>query len=123
MQATSHALSPPGQFPVQLNREDCDVVAKAALEYAKSLKLAGDGDQWSDLLGTNIGSRTFKLPDPMKDSESGTTAQVYKSNKRKELVKVGYRILGNIGDQWSDLLGTNIGSRTFKLPDPMYYIS
>ena len=28
-------------------REDCDVVAKAALEYAKSLKLAGDGkDVW-----------------------------------------------------------------------------
>ncbi|KAH7867328.1 hypothetical protein Vadar_032009 [Vaccinium darrowii] len=56
-------------------------------------------------------------------SESGTTALAYKSAKRKELVEAGYRILGNIGDQWSDLLGTDSGNRTFKVPDPMYYIS
>ncbi|KAJ1388731.1 HAD superfamily [Sesbania bispinosa] len=37
--------------------------------------------------------------------------------------EAGYRIIGNIGDQWSDILGTNIGDRTFKLPDPLYYIS
>ena len=35
----------------------------------------------------------------------------------------GYRIVGNIGDQWSDILGTNTGYRTFKLPDPMYYVA
>nr|GEV89019.1 acid phosphatase, class B-like protein [Tanacetum cinerariifolium] len=34
---------------------------------------------------------------------------VYKSSKRKELVDAGYRIHGNIGDQWSDLLGNNAG--------------
>ncbi|MCL7041301.1 hypothetical protein MKW94_027329 [Papaver nudicaule] len=48
---------------------------------------------------------------------------VYKSEQRANLEKQGYRIQGNIGDQWSDLLGTNIGARTFKLPDPLYYIS
>ncbi|KAI3521470.1 hypothetical protein L1887_10938 [Cichorium endivia] len=47
---------------------------------------------------------------------------VYKSKKRKELEEAGYRIRGNMGDQWSDLLGNNVGERTFKLPDPMYYI-
>ncbi|KAK9282503.1 hypothetical protein L1049_005422 [Liquidambar formosana] len=56
-------------------------------------------------------------------SEKGTTAVVYKSSKRKELEEKGYRILGNMGDQWSDLLGTNVGNRTFKVPNPMYYIS
>lgn len=56
-------------------------------------------------------------------SESGATALVYKSAKRKELVEAGYRILGNTGDQWSDLFGTYVGNRTFKVPDPMYYIS
>ncbi|KAK1553767.1 hypothetical protein Q3G72_003407 [Acer saccharum] len=54
---------------------------------------------------------------------SGSTAVVYKSKERKKLEENGYRIIGNIGDQWSDLLGTNTGNRTFKLPDPMYYIS
>lgn len=50
------------------------------------------------------------------------SAVVYKSKKRKELEDAGYKIWGNIGDQWSDLLGSNPGDRTFKLPDPMYYI-
>ncbi|PON81097.1 Acid phosphatase [Trema orientale] len=55
---------------------------------------------------------------------SGKTAVAYKSAQRKKVEEeYGYRIIGNIGDQWSDLLGTNTGLRTFKLPDPMYYIS
>ncbi|KAK3018943.1 hypothetical protein RJ639_003540 [Escallonia herrerae] len=33
------------------------------------------------------------------------------------------RILGNMGDQWSDITGTHVGNRTFKLPNPMFYIS
>ncbi|XP_062086803.1 acid phosphatase 1-like [Humulus lupulus] len=53
----------------------------------------------------------------------GKPAVVYKSTERKKLEEEGYRIIGNMGDQWSDLLGTNTGIRTFKLPDPMYYIS
>ncbi|KAL5822694.1 hypothetical protein ACOSQ3_020617 [Xanthoceras sorbifolium] len=35
----------------------------------------------------------------------------------------GYRIIGNMGDQGSNLIGINTGNRTFKLPDLMYYIS
>ena len=55
--------------------------------------------------------------------ESDTsTAVEYKSKERKKLEEAGYRILGNMGDQWSDLIGTNVGKRTFKVPDPMYYI-
>jgi hypothetical protein len=53
----------------------------------------------------------------------GKTAVSYKSSERKKLEEEGYRIIGNIGDQWSDILGTNTGSRTFKLPDPLYYIA
>ncbi|TYH90146.1 hypothetical protein ES332_A13G029700v1 [Gossypium tomentosum] len=72
----------------------------------------------------NVGYHTWDkliLKEPSK--YSGKTAVFYKSNERKMLEKKGYRIIGNIGDQWSDLLGTNTGNRTFKLPDPMYYIS
>jgi len=39
------------------------------------------------------------------------------------LEEEGWRIIGNSGDQWSDILGTNTGDRTFKLPDPLYYIA
>ena len=50
------------------------------------------------------------------------TAIKYKSDKRNELIEEGYRLLGNSGDQWSDLLGPCMSSRSFKLPNPMYYI-
>lgn len=50
----------------------------------------------------------------------GITAVQYKSKKRTELVKNGYII---VGDQWSDLIGENVGNRTFKVPDPMYYVA
>lgn len=49
-------------------------------------------------------------------------ATVFKSDKRSEMVKEGYRILGNSGDQWSDLLGSFMSNRSFKLPNPMYFI-
>ncbi|KAK4269299.1 hypothetical protein QN277_022477 [Acacia crassicarpa] len=53
---------------------------------------------------------------------SGKTALEYKSAEREKLVKQGYRIIGVTGDQWSDILGPATGIRTFKVPNPMYYI-
>ncbi|KAI8553687.1 hypothetical protein RHMOL_Rhmol05G0036000 [Rhododendron molle] len=57
------------------------------------------------------------------ESDSGTPAIVYKSEKRKEVKDEGYTIHGSSGDQWSDLLGFAIAERSFKLPNPMYYIA
>ncbi|CAN0900020.1 Acid phosphatase 1, partial [Linum grandiflorum] len=56
------------------------------------------------------------------DSDKGKPALVYKSEKREEIVKQGYRIQGNSGDQWSDLLGQAVGLRSFKYPNPLYYL-
>lgn len=57
-------------------------------------------------------------------SDQGTLATVYKSEKRKGLEEVeGYRIHGSSGDQWSDLMGFAVAKRSFKLPNPMYYIA
>ncbi|XP_065868498.1 stem 28 kDa glycoprotein-like [Euphorbia lathyris] len=71
----------------------------------------------------NAGYRKWEKLILKASSYTGKTAVMYKSNERAKLEKKGYRIIGNIGDQWSDLLGTNNGNRTFKLPDPMYYIN
>ncbi|KAK6914807.1 Acid phosphatase, class B-like [Dillenia turbinata] len=71
----------------------------------------------------NVGYRSWLKLILKASSESGTTAVVYKSTHRAELEASGYRIVGNIGDQWSDILGTHEANRSFKLPDPMYYIS
>ncbi|TKY69007.1 Acid phosphatase 1 [Spatholobus suberectus] len=52
----------------------------------------------------------------------GKSAVKYKSDVRKQLQDQGYRIWGNVGDQWSDLQGNYLGNRTFKLPNPMYFV-
>ncbi|KAL8151245.1 hypothetical protein V2J09_021053 [Rumex salicifolius] len=54
--------------------------------------------------------------------DHGKLATTYKSERRDEMMLEGYRILGNSGDQWSDLLGSSLSVRSFKLPNPMYYI-
>ncbi|KAM7504605.1 hypothetical protein LguiB_003509 [Lonicera macranthoides] len=54
--------------------------------------------------------------------DHGKLATIYKSDKRNEIANEGFRILGNSGDQWSDLLGSALSIRSFKLPNPMYHI-
>ncbi|XP_008801792.2 acid phosphatase 1-like [Phoenix dactylifera] len=69
-----------------------------------------------------VGFRDWKQLILRGVNDHGRTATMYKSEKRSEIVANGYRILGNSGDQWSDLLGSSMGNRSFKLPNPMYYI-
>ncbi|EYU30686.1 hypothetical protein ABFS82_11G055600 [Erythranthe guttata] len=57
------------------------------------------------------------------DGDQGKLASVYKSEKRKEIEDEGYIIRGNSGDQWSDLTGFAVAERSFKLPNPLYYIA
>lgn len=57
------------------------------------------------------------------DADNGKLMVQYKDEKRKELEKLHYRIAGNVGDQWSDLSGEHVGIRTFKLPNPVYYVA
>ena len=56
-------------------------------------------------------------------NDHGTSAVVYKSDRRLRIEQAGFQIRGNSGDQWSDLIGYSGGDRTFKLPNPMYYIA
>ena len=45
----------------------------------------------------------------------------YKSLTRQHIESLGYTIAANMGDQYSDLLG-GFSVKTFKLPNPMYYL-
>ena len=45
----------------------------------------------------------------------------FKAPARKRIVDQGYAIVLNMGDQESDLAG-GYAERTFKLPDPFYYV-
>jgi hypothetical protein len=46
----------------------------------------------------------------------------FKSGQRAALESQGYRIVANVGDQESDLAGGH-ADRSFKLPNPFYFIS
>ncbi|GAA2715023.1 MULTISPECIES: HAD family acid phosphatase [Streptomyces] len=49
------------------------------------------------------------------------TTVEYKSGTRAYIESKGYRIVANFGDQFSDLQGGH-AERTYKLPNPMYYL-
>jgi hypothetical protein len=51
---------------------------------------------------------------------SCTTIQ-YKSLTRQHIESLGYDIVANFGDQFSDLTG-GFADQTFKLPNPMYFL-
>ena len=45
----------------------------------------------------------------------------FKAPTRKKIAAMGYTIIANMGDQMSDLDG-GFAEKTFKLPNPFYYI-
>jgi predicted secreted acid phosphatase len=49
------------------------------------------------------------------------TTTEYKSGTRKYISSLGYSIVADFGDQYSDLLGGDAGHQV-KIPNPMYYI-
>lgn len=51
------------------------------------------------------------------------SVQKYKAEVRNKLVGNGYRIWGIVGDQWSSIQGFPSAKRTFKLPNPLYYVA
>ena len=56
---------------------------------------------------------------PEEDKNPSTVP--FKSAARQAITDQGYRIILNIGDQWSDLEG-GFSERRYKLPNPFYYI-
>ncbi|KAI8000624.1 Acid phosphatase 1 [Camellia lanceoleosa] len=56
-------------------------------------------------------------------SDEYKEVQKYKADIRKQLIEQGYHIWGIVGDQWSSIEGLPTAKRTFKLPNPMYYVS
>jgi len=55
-------------------------------------------------------------------STAGESTEAYKSAARAEIAAQGYRIVLNVGDQWSDLRGKPEAEFSVKYPDPFYFI-
>jgi acid phosphatase len=57
-----------------------------------------------------------------KGTQKGMPTVEYKSEERRKIVDAGYRIVMNVGDQWSDLNGEPRAEISVKLPNPFYYL-
>ncbi|MGC1463618.1 MAG: HAD family acid phosphatase [Terracidiphilus sp.] len=55
-------------------------------------------------------------------STDAETAQLFKSASRAQIVAQGYKIVLNVGDQWSDLNGKPEAEFSVKYPDPFYFL-
>lgn len=91
----------------------------------KIILLTGRSERHRSVTIENLFQAGFRNWDMLilrSSGDHGKTATRLKSEKRTELVDEGYQIVGNSGDQWSDLLGSSLSIRSFKLPNPMYYI-
>jgi predicted secreted acid phosphatase len=77
---------------------------------ATEQNLRGQGfEGWQELILRKAGQRS-------------STALEFKSAERARIVAQGYRIVLNVGDQWSDLRGTPEAEYSVKYPDPYYFI-
>ena len=57
----------------------------------------------------------------LKPAGSTLSTVQYKTGARKDIESQGYRIVANLGDQFSDLAGGH-AKRGFKLPNPFYFL-
>jgi hypothetical protein len=57
----------------------------------------------------------------LKPAGSSLSTVQYKTGARKDIESQGYRIVANVGDQFSDLAGGH-AMRGFKVPNPFYFL-
>jgi acid phosphatase len=87
-------------FFISARREDQRAVT------IDNLKAVGY-DGWQDLM--------------LKQAGDSSPVQLFKEKNRIEIEKRGFTIIANVGDQYSDLEGGH-AERTFKVPNPFYFI-
>ena len=71
----------------------------------------------------NLREQGYTFEEVIIQPEGATFASAvdFKAPVRKSIAERGYTIIANMGDQDSDLNG-GFAERTFKLPNPVYYL-
>lgn len=78
----------------------------------------GDTERNLKRLGYSNWTKLILKPN---DFPKGGSAADFKAPERAKIEKEGYRIILNIGDQYSDLSG-GYSDKMFKYPNPFYYL-
>jgi hypothetical protein len=74
-----------------------------------------------DVVDANLYLRDNTAPWLSSCGGSACTTTQYKSLTRQHIESLGYDIVANFGDQFSDLNG-GFADKTFKIPNPMYFL-
>ncbi|HEY7603082.1 MAG TPA: HAD family acid phosphatase [Gaiellaceae bacterium] len=74
-----------------------------------------------DVVDANLYLKDTAAPWLVPCGGAACTTTQYKSLTREHIESLGYDIVANFGDQFSDLNG-GFADKTFKLPNPMYYL-
>lgn len=116
-----------------------DLVNRAAKMGYKIIGITGRDDDQKDATLKNLkklgyhgfskkhfytkwtGKRDSQQPDYIHCAKKKCSTVEFKAQTRKHIEHQGYRIVGNWGDQWSDLKGRH-ADHAVKLPNPMYYL-
>lgn len=87
--------------------------------------ITGRTEDQRDATARNLRSQGFQNWQDLilrSPEQAHMTAAEYKSGKRGTIEAHGYKIVLNVGDQWSDLTGKPEAEFSVKYPDPFYYI-
>ena len=111
-----------------------DLQKKASAKGYAVFFLTGRPGTQRDGTVANLDDAGYDAPDAnhlyLKDYDADTwlspcapscTTIQYKSLTRQHIESLGYDIVANFGDQYSDLKG-GFADRTFKIPNPNYYL-
>jgi hypothetical protein len=73
-------------------------------------------------MGPNASIPTQPWVDCNADGDRSKCSTIeYKSDTRAHIEDLGFRIVGNFGDQYSDLIGGH-ADHSYKIPNPTYYL-
>lgn len=70
----------------------------------------------------NQGFKDWKQLILRQPPQAHSTAHDYKSSQREIIQQQGYKIILDVGDQWSDLKGAPVAEFSVKYPDPYYFL-
>jgi predicted secreted acid phosphatase len=85
--------------------------------------ITGRGEAVRQPTTENLQAQGYSGWDGLTLKPAGTTLTTvaYKSGARTAIEQQGYRIIANVGDQYSDLAGGH-EDKAFKLPNPFYFL-
>ncbi len=78
-------------------------------------------DEGFDVQGSKLYMKDYGVDTWLSPCATSCTTTQYKTLTRAHIESLGYDIVANFGDQYSDLNG-GFADQTYKMPNPMYYL-